>query len=158
MKFELKKVMTKNPNFHYISQNKSMSLHRVSCSNSAHARDVRIHRQVNYSRKHVVQSAKNVVLSFKKEIDWRLEAPIWHLFISQKQCKFHVLQKSNAITVKMDKLDRRLDQVILQSSHFQTRIQTLFNNAKEHWRPGSEFHQYLHPYLSLNPIPNGRGF
>jgi len=42
----------------------------------------------------------------------------------------------------MDKLDRRLDQVILQSSHFQTRIQNLLNNAKEQWRPGSEFHQF----------------
>jgi len=45
----------------------------------------------------------------------------------------------------MDKLDRRLDQVILQSSHFQTRIQTLFDNAKEQWRSGPG-HQFWHQY------------
>ena len=50
-------LMAKKPNCHYvkkntkcsINQNKSMSVHKVSCSNSAHVRDVTVHTLLSLS-------------------------------------------------------------------------------------------------------------
>ena len=60
----------------------------------------------------------------------------------------------------MDKLDRRLDQVILQSSHFQTRIQVQIIHAYLESHPFTflirffpgDFNSYIHIYIQCTLI------
>ena len=74
-------------------------------------------------------SLQNMSWFISQRFNWRLK--YWQRSSLNRQCNLNVLLKSNVITVIMDKLDRRLDQVILQSSHFQTRIQ-VWNMVESH--------------------------